>query len=78
MTWTMLISLFLTLVAIAATVTGYNLISGRWEIPTNRQGKVTTIAILSTFALGILSVLMTLHPAWAEKLSQPIRKIRET
>lgn len=77
MTWTTLISLFMTAIAIALVVTGYNLISSRWEIPANRQGKITTIAILSTFALGILSVLVSIHPAWAEALSQPIRRPRE-
>jgi len=77
MTYSALITLFLALVAIAAAVTGYNLISGRWSIPADKQGKITVVAIMTTFVLGILSVLMTLHPACAEKLSQPIRNIRE-
>jgi len=77
MTWTAVVTVVVCLVALAVAVTGFNLITGRWAIPTDKQEKVAIGALVGVILLGILSVLMCLHPRWSAALSRPLRPAKQ-
>lgn len=77
MTWTAAVTVALCLVALAAAVTGFNLLTDRWAIPSDKQGKVTVGVAVSVILLGILSVLMCLYPKWSAALNRPLRQAKQ-